>query len=206
MRFSTGLLDWLFGEKVTIDLPDGRKRTVTKRWWAEMERQGKVRPVTPGTATNRVPVGEISPASLFKHAEFIAMMSLTSLEERLPAFRRLTARDGLDNWSFCFAIAFAYTATRYAPEELSDQEFETFREAVQRFIPTWRPDGVEGFNNLHGLIQMGRGVPYQASLGMWVLWNLAGNRPTQQDEIQLAGVLGALIETHVGEWWKLAGA
>ena len=46
MRFSVGFFDWLFGEKVQIELPGGRTRTVTQRWLEEMERQGKARNVS----------------------------------------------------------------------------------------------------------------------------------------------------------------
>ena len=76
----------------------------------------------------------------------------------------------------------------------------TFRESVERFIPQWQPDGINGFNNLQGFIDLGADIPYEHSLGMWVLWNLAGNRPTQTDEIQEAVVLGNFIVAHVGEW------
>ena len=146
----------------------------------------------------------LSPESVFKHGEFIAMTALSSLEERLPAFKRLIARDGLDNWAFCSAIAFAYTAIREQPDSLSDDEFDRFRMAVQRFIPQWQPDGVDGFNNLHGFMDMGGDIAYQSSLGMWILWNLAGNRPTEDDEIQTASVLGGFIVAHVAEWWTMA--
>ena len=204
MQFSTGLLDWLFGEKITIELPNGQKRVVTKRWWAEMERQGKVKPVVPDSRNSSDgSLADLSPASMFKHAETITTTSLTSLEHSLPAFKRLIARDGLDNWSYCFSIAFAYTVVREQPDTLSDDDFDNFRESVQQFIPQWQPDGVDGFNNLHEFIEMGDDIPYQHSLGMWVLWNLAGNRPTQPDEIQVAVVLGGFIVEHVGEWWGL---
>ncbi len=47
MRFSTGLLDYLFGEKVTVEVPgdDGQviRRRVTRKWLAKMEQDGKAR-------------------------------------------------------------------------------------------------------------------------------------------------------------------
>lgn len=50
MRFNTGFFDSLFGEKVTLEIPgdDGRiiKRTVTKKWLEQMQRQGKMSPVS----------------------------------------------------------------------------------------------------------------------------------------------------------------
>ena len=49
MKFSTGIFDSLFGEKITIELPgsDGQiiKRTVTRKWFEQMQTEGKVRPV-----------------------------------------------------------------------------------------------------------------------------------------------------------------
>ena len=44
MAFSMGLLDWLFGERIQMDFPDGQRRSVTKRWFQEMQRQGRIRP------------------------------------------------------------------------------------------------------------------------------------------------------------------
>ncbi len=202
MRFSTGFLDWLFGEKMTIELPTGQKRVVTKRWWAAMQTQGKVTPIAPDSAnTTEAPMMDITPESMFRHGELIAMTALGSLQKRFPAFRRLIARDGLDNWTFCFTTAFAYTAIREQPARLSDRESDDFRLAVQSFIPQWKPDGVGSFNNLNGFIDMSDEIPYHVALGMWVLWNLAGNRPTQDDEIQLAGVLGSFINANVSAWW-----
>ena len=46
MRFATGLLDWIFGERITIELPNGQKRTVTKHWLAKMSQQGRAAPIT----------------------------------------------------------------------------------------------------------------------------------------------------------------
>ena len=46
MRFSLGFWDWLSGEKIQLDLGDGR--TVTKRWWLAMQTLGKVRPIPLG--------------------------------------------------------------------------------------------------------------------------------------------------------------
>lgn len=49
MRFSTGLFDYLFGEKVTVEAPgDGGqiiRRKVTRRWLNKMEQEGKARKV-----------------------------------------------------------------------------------------------------------------------------------------------------------------
>jgi hypothetical protein len=53
MRFSMGLWDWLFGEKVRMELPDGQTRTVTRRWVDEMIRQRKIAPVTDQSVEDR---------------------------------------------------------------------------------------------------------------------------------------------------------
>ena len=49
MRFAVGLLDYLFGEKVGLEVPtsDGqtRRRTVTRRWLEQMKREGKMQRV-----------------------------------------------------------------------------------------------------------------------------------------------------------------
>jgi hypothetical protein len=50
MRFSTGIFDSLFGEKITIELPgsDGQiiKRSVSRKWFEQMQHEGKARQVT----------------------------------------------------------------------------------------------------------------------------------------------------------------
>lgn len=46
MQFSMGFFDWLFGEKIEIPLPGGRTRTVTRRWFEEMQRKGLITDVT----------------------------------------------------------------------------------------------------------------------------------------------------------------
>ena len=49
MRTAVSLWDAIFGKKVTIHLPmpggDIKQVRVTERWHAEMERQGKAKPV-----------------------------------------------------------------------------------------------------------------------------------------------------------------
>src|ERR1051326_3698236 len=49
-QFSVGFFDSLFGEKLTIELPraDGTlgKRTVTKKWFEQMQREEKIRELT----------------------------------------------------------------------------------------------------------------------------------------------------------------
>jgi hypothetical protein len=45
MQFSTGIMDWLFGEKVTMQLGEGRTRVVTRRRLDEVQRQGLVKPL-----------------------------------------------------------------------------------------------------------------------------------------------------------------
>ncbi len=46
MRFAIGLLDYLFGEKVTLEVPgeggELRRRKVTRRWLEQVERDGKM--------------------------------------------------------------------------------------------------------------------------------------------------------------------
>ena len=42
MECCTGIVDWLFGERVEIELPGGGTRSVTKRWLQQMHRQGHV--------------------------------------------------------------------------------------------------------------------------------------------------------------------
>jgi hypothetical protein len=63
MQTSVGIWDAIFGKKVTIELPlpnGGVKRVrVTERWLAQMERQGKVKPV--GGQTVKVHI--LDPAS-----------------------------------------------------------------------------------------------------------------------------------------------
>lgn len=45
MSFSVGFIDKLFGEKIELEIPDGNgnviKRTVTKKWYDKMVREGK---------------------------------------------------------------------------------------------------------------------------------------------------------------------
>lgn len=45
-----GVWDALFGEKVELELPDGSKRRVTKKWLDKMVREGKARPVSSSEA------------------------------------------------------------------------------------------------------------------------------------------------------------
>lgn len=46
MKFHVGFLDKLFGEKIELEIPDGKgnviKRTVTKKWYEKMIQEGKI--------------------------------------------------------------------------------------------------------------------------------------------------------------------
>jgi hypothetical protein len=55
MRFDVGLMDRLFGKRVTIEVPTAtgtRSVAVTEKWLAQMEREGKMSPMR--TVTVRV--------------------------------------------------------------------------------------------------------------------------------------------------------
>jgi hypothetical protein len=49
MSFSVGFMDNLFGEKIELELPDSNgkiiKRTVTKKWYEKMIRDGKFKKI-----------------------------------------------------------------------------------------------------------------------------------------------------------------
>lgn len=47
LNFSVGLWDWLFGEKATLDLPNGGVRTVTVKWLKRMEQKSALAFVPP---------------------------------------------------------------------------------------------------------------------------------------------------------------
>jgi hypothetical protein len=80
MKTSMGPWDALFGERITLDLPlpDGttKRVVVTKKWWEEMVKQGKIKDVTPSIVKVnilgsglRVPAGSTNPVEIVNALE-----------------------------------------------------------------------------------------------------------------------------------------
>lgn len=109
MTGAMGFWDALFGEKVQIELPDGSKRRVTRKWLDEMVRQGRARQVNPTkviadlaeSARTRADSLVRSPS---QHAESLASQILLISMHEVSVLAEVWGRE-LDDETQCLLFA-----------------------------------------------------------------------------------------------------
>ena len=71
---------------------------------------------------------------------------------------------------------------------------EEFNHALTDSIDKWHPRGHEAFQNMTSFVDryMNEGIAPDLALGMWVIWNLKGSTPTEE-ELGIASVLGTFL-------------
>lgn len=202
-RFSTGLLDAWFGEKVEIELPSPTggvlKRTVTKKWWERMIAEGKI------SGVDRL---EEQAAKLVPAASLHAVGMYEPLLERSP----LTGEIAPDDWDFFATVAGVFiAATRLNNLRVTEEREARLLEIVARDLGDWNPNGLQAFEDCKSLFEKeydrlsaaGHDPQFTAAdaLGIWLVWNLLGRQPQTDDEVMLVRSAGALITHAFFNWW-----
>jgi len=61
--------------------------------------------------------------------------------------------------------------------------------------------GVEALNNFTVFIENNKneGIDLKASIGFWVLWNIKGSQPTQDESRELAPAIGAYLQKIISD-------
>jgi len=218
MRFSTGILDALFGEKVELQVPRGdgttMARKVSKRWIEAMERQGHVRQLSDDEVEARG-LNSKEPKSheggctarareLVGTAKMMAIGSNTTYCKKFPILGPVPT----DKWDFFATVAAVWSASTMIEYHVPKSERTEVERAIEDGLREWHPSGLAAMEDLSKFVARScegksGGDLIPASVGMWMLWNLLGHAPTDV-EYPIAGVLGRMFCEEFAVYWGVA--
>ena len=110
-----------------------------------------------------------------------------------------------ESWDFFVTVAGVFiAASRLQNLQLSDNRKQELMDVVARGLTDWSPEnGIRGFEdckamferNFDSLTRSHREPRFVASdaLGMWVVWNLLGRAPADEEERKLVRTVGAAV-------------
>jgi hypothetical protein len=125
--------------------------------------------------------------------ETMAISSAKLLCERYPILNNLIPSD--QDWNFLVTIAAVGACILNMPKPAFEEDSgEEFNHALTDSIDEWHPRGHEAFQNMTSFVDryMNEGIAPDLALGMWVIWNLKGSTPTEE-ELGIASVLGTFL-------------
>jgi hypothetical protein len=102
-------------------------------------------------------------------------------------------------------------ATRLNNLQVGEQREDRLMEIVANSLNAWDPGGVVGFEDCKNLFESecqrlrAKEYPPQFlhsdALGIWIVWNLLGHSPGNEEEAALVRATGALVTHAFFEWW-----
>jgi hypothetical protein len=202
-RFSTGLLDSLFGEKIEIELPgpngENVSRRVTKKWWDRMVAEGKV---------SRVDHLQKQAVKLVSSGKLLAVSLYQPLSERFPVASEIDP----DDWDFFATIGGVFiAATRLRSIGLAEGREARLMEIVGRDLEEWDRNAATAFQDCKTMFErefdrltsVGHETRFVASdaLGIWIVWNTLGRQPQTEQEVALVRGAGAVVTHSFFDWW-----
>jgi len=132
-------------------------------------------------------------AKIVSICEIVAIDSAKPLCGRYPILNNWHSSD--QDWNFLFTIAAVgaciFNMPKHTFEEDSGAEFT---QALIDSINEWHPRGHEAFQDMRSFVDryMNEGIAPDLALGMWVIWNLKGSTPTEE-ELGIASVIGKFL-------------
>ena len=143
-----------------------------------------------------------------------AKLYAISVRESLGAKFPSSLSVGFEQWQWVFTIASVFlAASRLANLEVGEKRESAVMSIVCRDLNEWKPDGLAGFDDCKGLFESEydslAASGYEArflatdSLGIWIVWNLFGHRPTSDEECQMVRAAGLLEIKTFFDWWSV---
>lgn len=118
----------------------------------------------------------------------------------------------VQQWDFIVTVAGVFIATtRLRNLKVNSKREAALMEIVVASLQDWNPDAVRVFEDCKALFELefdrltarGHDTRFVASdaLGIWVIWNILGKQPQNQEEIELVRAVGALTTHNLFDWW-----
>lgn len=143
-------------------------------------------------------------------ARALAVSSFASVVNEPPAVDRVSR----DDWDFFVTIACVFVAAS-AVSRLRDPEAEDLAlEVITSTLNDWNEDALRAFDDCKQMFEqtfdeLASSPAYQNdrrfltsdSVGLWIAWNLLGQKPSSADEYKLVRTAGVLTTAGFANWW-----
>jgi hypothetical protein len=118
------------------------------------------------------------------------------------------------HWDFVLTVAGVFlAATRLQNLQLNDHRKQELMDVVARALARWSPNnGIRGFQDCKAMfgrtfdalaeIQHDPRFTASDSIGTWIVWNLLGRPPEDEEERKLVRTLGVSVVHSFSSWWN----
>ncbi|MFC1481088.1 hypothetical protein ACFL6E_02450, partial [Candidatus Neomarinimicrobiota bacterium] len=194
-----------------MPLPKGRikKVEVTKKWFDQMEHEGKFKPVAPPDKSD-------PPDSLYERAELLlGVAQLTSGEVIAPLLDHysILQQADVEHSHFILTVAGVFmAASRLNNLQLGDRCEDMLMEVVAERMDQWNPDSIQSFEDckelyekVHDrLTEAGHEPRFVASdaVGEWIVRSILKRSPQTDDEIALVRSTGVEVTAAFFHYWS----
>ncbi len=141
--------------------------------------------------------------SLINLAKNVSKSSLAGFIDNYPTIKNLikNEKDG-DSWNFFMTIAGIHAAFLHVNQDWILNYMEYFEDCIENSMWEWHPRASGALTDLNNYIQncKRKDVQYETVLGSWVMLNLKGTDPNEE-ETKIANIIGDILVDSVLNWW-----
>ena len=142
--------------------------------------------------------------SLINLAKMVGKSSLTSFIDNYPNIKKLIKNEkGSESWDFFMTIAGIHAAFLHVNQDWILNYLEYFEDCIENSMWEWHPRASGALTDLNNYIQKftKKDVQYETVLGSWVMLNLKGTDPNEE-ETKIANIIGDILVDSVLDWWE----
>jgi len=139
---------------------------------------------------------------LIAMANTVAISSLTPFLDKFSNLEQIIKARGIGDWDFFMTVAGVAIASQTISSKQPEKDFHQFAVGLQEHFPKWDRNAAAAFNDLTKFTQKNAsgGIDSITAAGLWVLWNIKRESPTD-DEISMAPVIGRFLAENLKGWW-----
>lgn len=127
-----------------------------------------------------------------KSINIAAITALVPFIDKYPVLKELLnkSKNPSSDWDFFMTVA--GVGCYFLTNKIS----ETKHKEILTELAGFNRQGIEALNNFTEFIQKNKNedIDLNSSVGFWVLWNIKGNPPTQEEARELAPAIGVYIQ------------
>lgn len=143
-------------------------------------------------------------------ARALSVSSFAQTASDLPLLKAVR----VDDWDFFVTVASVFIAASTI-NRLGDPEVEdSALDVITTELNAWNRDALRAFEDCKEMFErtfdeLALSPPYLGdrqflacdSVGLWIAWNLLGQKPSSEDEYKLVRTVGILTTASFANWW-----
>lgn len=142
---------------------------------------------------------------LLQLSSILSIGSTTSVLNKFPAVEAIFRSPGFSvkgHWDFFLTCAGIGTGL-YLFGEQRPSDVRPFATVLLKHLAKWDQQAVPAIEDFQKFVirNMSAGFDFPTSVGCWVVWNIKGATPSQE-ELSAAPVIGGLVVSGLRDWHK----